>query len=314
MSPSLSIVERALRATRETREIEFKSEFDPSHRGHWCEIIKDIMAIANSGGGIIVFGLDNKGQPTDSDLAPLLKLDPAHITDKIQSYTGVDYDEFEIRKEVKNSKPVVCMILEPFLAPILPMRPGTYEKEPGKQVSAFSAGVFYYRHGAKSDPGSTRDLERIINRNVRSIRQEWMSGVRKIVSAPKGSVVSVHPKEVRLSLNQKAQPFRLTENKSAPEFRLVNPNMTHPYRMKELLSVLNIELEPLPKKINVYDIRALLEFFGLWENIQLTYKPQFGPRIYSPEFISWIKDNVSKDRYFLRSVRTKLRRGQRRRL
>lgn len=103
MSPSLSIVERALRASRETREIEFKSEFDPSQRGHWCEIIKDIMAIANSGGGVIVFGLDSTGQPTGSDVMPLLKIDPAQITDKVHSYTGVDYDEFEIRKEIKDS-------------------------------------------------------------------------------------------------------------------------------------------------------------------------------------------------------------------
>ena len=37
----------------ETASLDFKSEFNPNSNQDWCEVIKDIAAIANSGGGII---------------------------------------------------------------------------------------------------------------------------------------------------------------------------------------------------------------------------------------------------------------------
>ena len=55
---------RVKRAKRESKYMEFKSEFDPSSSENWCEILKDVVAISNSGGGLIGFGLDSHGCPT----------------------------------------------------------------------------------------------------------------------------------------------------------------------------------------------------------------------------------------------------------
>ena len=44
-------LDEALLATAETDEIDFKKEFDPSVDGEWCELLKDILAMGNSGGG-----------------------------------------------------------------------------------------------------------------------------------------------------------------------------------------------------------------------------------------------------------------------
>lgn len=76
-------VERAKRAKRESKYIEFKSEFEATSPGDWCEIIKDLVAISNSGGGVVAFGLDSRGNPTGNDVSSVLSLDPAEITDKI---------------------------------------------------------------------------------------------------------------------------------------------------------------------------------------------------------------------------------------
>ena len=46
------ILQKALAAERESSRIEFKREFNPASRAQWCEAIKDIAAIANSGGGV----------------------------------------------------------------------------------------------------------------------------------------------------------------------------------------------------------------------------------------------------------------------
>lgn len=55
------LLERAENARRESKSLDFKREFDPMSTPEWCEIIKDIVAFANSGGGVIVFGVNNDG-------------------------------------------------------------------------------------------------------------------------------------------------------------------------------------------------------------------------------------------------------------
>ena len=68
--------------------------FNPDSAGHWCEITKDIIAIANSGGGVILFGVDSVGTPTECDLGRLAKVDPSDVTNKILKYTGfVDLED-----------------------------------------------------------------------------------------------------------------------------------------------------------------------------------------------------------------------------
>ena len=51
------LISKALNAKRESKYIEFKSEFNPDSPQDWCEIIKDIVALANTGGGVIIFGV-----------------------------------------------------------------------------------------------------------------------------------------------------------------------------------------------------------------------------------------------------------------
>ena len=51
------IIARGLNAKRESKYIEFKSSFDSKSGRDWCEIIKHIVAISNTGDGVIIFGL-----------------------------------------------------------------------------------------------------------------------------------------------------------------------------------------------------------------------------------------------------------------
>ncbi len=80
-----TLLDKALTATRESRPIEFKEEFDVRSTRDWCEILKDIVAMANTGGGVILVGLDNKGEPVGSDVRALLDLDSADLANKIVS-------------------------------------------------------------------------------------------------------------------------------------------------------------------------------------------------------------------------------------
>lgn len=55
-------------AEKESAELDFKAAFDTTAPQDWCELIKDIVAMANSGGGLIVFGVNDDGTPATGDL------------------------------------------------------------------------------------------------------------------------------------------------------------------------------------------------------------------------------------------------------
>jgi predicted HTH transcriptional regulator len=83
---SRNLVE-VLSAKRESKQIEFKESFDASQTQDWCEVLKDLVAIANSGGGYILFGVKNDGSLSGWDRGQLCSVDPAKIADKILSYS-----------------------------------------------------------------------------------------------------------------------------------------------------------------------------------------------------------------------------------
>lgn len=219
----MDIVQKALSAKRESKHVEFKRGFDPSEQGAWCELIKDLAAIANSGGGIIVFGLDSQGAPTGEPIEAMTSIDPADIANKVLKYTGqVDF-EFEVRRLTKQASALAAFVIPAAAVPLIFEKPGTYDIGGGKQKTAFGVGTVYFRHGAKSEPGTSEDIRRVIERQLDQIRRSWLRGVRKIIQAPQGAhILALHPttKEVRQALatsvravdDPKATPVRLTRD------------------------------------------------------------------------------------------------------
>lgn len=152
--------ERAETAARESKTLDFKETFDPSENHEWPELIKDFVALANSGGGLIVVGVRNDSTPSGSDVSPVLKLDPATIGDKIERYTGVHFADFEVVEATRAEQQVAVIVVGAVAdAPIAFTKPGTYVPAGlTNQKNAFSSGTVYFRHGAKSEPGTTADL------------------------------------------------------------------------------------------------------------------------------------------------------------
>ncbi len=218
------LIQKSITAKRESKHIEFKESFDPTSPQEWCEIIKDIVAIANSGGGVILFGVDNVGKPCRVTLKPLSDLDPAEIADKISKYTGSIDLEFDICEVTKGRRTLIAFLIQAVSIPIVFKKPGTYDIGSGKQRTAFSVGTVYFRHGAKSEPGTSDDIRRVIERQLDNIRKSWIKGVRKVVRAPEGSQVITLPSNridvsstqtttVRAVKDPKATPVLLTRDR-----------------------------------------------------------------------------------------------------
>jgi hypothetical protein len=249
-------LERALVAKRESRRVAFRTRFD-------ADTVTDVVAMANSGGGVIVF-----------EEGPI---DKAALGDV----------KFEVVDAVKDSRPVVALIIDEAPVPIV------------------MDGIVYVRHGAKSEPATTKDLAGVIDRRVSAHRKSWLSAVRNVVQRRQPALSS----EVRDSDSPSATPIRVVTDPRAPAFRVIDYDRTHPYRQKELLAAFRARVPSRP--INQFDLLSVRHTHAIDANADFSHKSLFGTRQYSQKFLDWLVGKAESDGAFFSEARARRKRGMR---
>lgn len=299
---------RALRAKRESKSVDFKRSFEPGAAADWCELIKDIVAMANTGGGAIIIGVANDGTSVDEESADrAMTIDSAVITDKLAAYTGVHFDAFTLELGDRGGHRVAVLSIDAATHPLVFERPGTYAVADNRQKTAFGVGTLYVRHGAKSEPATSADISRILERLLAKVRKDWLQGVRRVVNAPSGSAISVLPPGVQQSDDPNATPIRITTDPNAPEFRLIDPDVTHPLRATELLKTIN-ESVHAEDRLNSFHILALRRLYDVDSNPRFFHKARFGSPQYSLAFASWLLEQYARDQRFFEATKEEYRR------
>lgn len=296
------------KADNETAELDFKAAFDPKAAQDWCELIKDIVAMANSGGGIVVFGINDDGTPSSGDLKPMQALDPATIVDKIKKYTDQQFADFTLFSATCGGVPVMALVVSGVPIPIIFASPGTYDVGSGKQKTSFSKGTIYFRHGAKSEPGTSEDLRAALDRELARIRSSWLDGITKVVTAPIGATISVLPSEVKLSGAETATAVRLVNDESAPAFKAMRTDLLYPYRQKELVSRVNELLAG--QKITGHDVYCVRKAHGVDAQPNFFYKPQFSSPQYSEAYAAWMVEQHGSDSDFFQKARDSVKKRE----
>ena len=296
------VLDALLQRTSETADVDFKGSFDPSNIGEWLEIVKDVVAIANSGGGAIIIGANDDGTPSGADISDAVAIDPADLTNKIYKYTGINFGEFEIAEGRAGEASMCVIAIRTTHIPIVFTKVGTYEVAPDKQKNAFSVGTVYFRHGAKSEPATSDDLRAFLERELESIRRSWLEGIAKVVEAPAGSRFAVLPPEGP-SHSPTELPIRLTSDTSAPPYYAVPLDQTHPYRQKEVVLEVNHRLRG--KKVSSHDIFCVRRVYEIDRNIDLCYTQKFASPRYSQRFVDWIVEQAESDPQFFEEAKAK---------
>ncbi len=295
------VIDRIEESEKENSDLDFKSEFDPAAPQDWCELTKDIIAMANSGGGLILFGVNDDGTPAMMDLKQILTLDSAVIGDKIQKYTGQHFADFAFSSCSRRGCSVAVLSVSAVRIPIVFTAPGTYDIGAGRQKTAFSRGTVYFRHGPKSEPGTSEDLRAALNRELDRVRSSWLDGITKVVTAPVGATISVLPEEVKLSGAEAATAVRLVNDESAPAFKAYRTDLLYPYRQKELIARVNELL--VGSKISAHDIHCVRKAYGVDAQPNFFYKPQFSSPQYSDAFVAWMIEQFRADAEFFQKAR-----------
>ena len=180
-------------------------------------------------------------------------------------------------------------------------KPGTYAIADNKQKTAFSQGTLYFRHGAKSEPCDSDDLKEIIERNLERIKKSWLGNIRKVVTAPTGAKIEVLPPTVVAATSMTATPIRITNDETAPTYKLEDPNKTHPHRGKDILNSLNQELKV---KLNLFHLLCIRKKYKIdTTRPDFFYKPMYGSPQFSTLFLQWLMDSYKSDNNFFDKIR-----------
>jgi hypothetical protein len=293
----------------ESEILDFKSKFDPSSKQDWCELIKDIVAMTNSGGGRIVFGVNDDGSPSNADLDPIASVDPADLTNKVHSYTEQQFPDHSVSKGILKGANVVVMEIGLSRIPMVFTSPGTYPTGSGTQKTAFAKGTVYFRHGAKSEPATSEDIRASIERELTRVKDFWLQGIGKVVTAPPGTVVQVVQQDVSLKDTPESAPIRLTNDANAPAFRAIQADRLYPYRQKELINKINERIGR--KVIGPFEVLAIRYAHNVDANPTFSYKSQWSPRQYSDAFAAWLIEAYEADNEFFVRAKESLKRKYR---
>jgi hypothetical protein len=295
------LIEKALSATRESKSIEFKSRFDVTSNQDWCELIKDIIAMSNSGGGIILLGVADDGGNAAYDPAPFLDTDAADVSNKISKYTGTPFSDFEVLGLERTGGLVAAIAIGPSAIPIVFRKPGTYELQDRQQRTSFKEGTIYFRHGAKSAPGTSDDLLKSFQAELDRVKKSWLQDIGKIVRAPPESEVLIVSKDAQQSAGGRAAIIRLTTDPNAPIYGKIDVDVTHPFRQKEVIAKVKEELPGVV--FNSHDFLSIRYAHWIADHPEFQHKPKFGSPQYSQALVDWIVSSYKNDKNFFNDAR-----------
>lgn len=310
ISSRQKLLQRAQVAKRESKHIDFKREFDLSSAEAWCEVIKDIVAFANSGGGIIVFGVADDGSDTNMDPAQLLAYDSADITNRISRYTNYQFSEFEVVEILRDGNQHAALIVSAVGVPIIFAKPGTYDIGGGRQKSAFAQGTIYFRHGSKSEHGNRDDLSSWRDREIERVRKSWMGGIRKVVETSADDTVAVITSSTAGPKGGAVVHAKLSTDPAAIPLVPANTEEIWPHRQIDIIRAVNRRLAPRAH-INTHDIYCIKKKFDIFKSHpEFAHKPHsLSSPQFSPSFIDWIVDQYTNDDQFFKRMRDEMRHG-----
>ncbi len=194
-----TLAEELIHQGFESPELDYKRDFDDS-TGAWMEIAKDVFAMANAGGGFIVFGVED-GTFKPIGLDETFHLDSQVWADKISKWaTGrveLSYYEHVARVNGIQRKFPILQVHESIGSLLVPKTDGRYTLPGGQSKVAFRQGLIYTRRDTSSVVASGDEFWRLF----------W--SLLKRTAERTGSQET--PLEVLSTLTRKARPDNIEE-------------------------------------------------------------------------------------------------------
>jgi hypothetical protein len=286
MADASRLLKRAATAKRSSKRVALKEDFDSGAPGDWLELVRDVAAIANSGGGVVVV---RSAIPLEEEL----------LHEQLARYVQPDFESFELHDVTRKGRAETAVVVDSVMGtPLVFFAQGRYRDADGREHVVFAEGGLYFRHGAKSEPPTGGDVRDFIGRQLDATRQQWLANIRQVMHAPDRAEVAIVETAER---DEEGRPtlIRLTTDPHAPLYGQVDPDRSHPYRQKEVIAEVNKRLDG--RGINAFDILSVRRVYAIGEETrpEFVHVPKFGSPQYSDAFVDWLVDqDVRNPRFF----------------
>ena len=284
------LLSRAAEAKRSSKRVALRDEFDVGATGAWLDLVRDMAAMANSGGGVVV-------------LDRVADLDEERIHEQLASYAEPEFEAFALHEITRAGRPATAIDVESATnTPLVFARQGRYRGADGTEHVAFVRGGLYFRHGSRSEPATGADVRDFIKRQLDATRAQWLANIRQVMHAPDGAEVAVIETAER---DEEGRPtlIRLTTDPHAPLYGQVDPDQSHPYRQKEVIREVNARLDG--HGVNAFDVLSVRRVHAISEETrpEFVHVPKFGSPQYSDAFVDWLVEQDSGDPNFFEKAK-----------
>ena len=166
----------------ETALCDLKAEFDPQRS--WPDLAKDIVAMSNSGGGILIFGISDDGRRIGLHRSLVKEFDAARINSRIEARAPgarlqTAYAEFSYYR-----------LMYGFLVVRSNDQLIVFEKDwsrptgSANQEAVVRPGVLYVRGVAETRPAKQMDLSLIVQRLIQTGSQKLLARIEQTAAVP----------------------------------------------------------------------------------------------------------------------------------
>lgn len=165
----------------EGTNVDLKLTFDSSAPAAMVELIKDLVAMANSGGGSIKYGY-NETEKRGVSKELINVLDGAKVSDKVNSYvTPAKVSVSHQVEELADGNVGITLSIAPVgKYPLVFSKDGHVH---GRADPVFRKGDIYVRHGAKSEKATYEDLVGFIDTAIGTVRGNLLTQLQGLINS-----------------------------------------------------------------------------------------------------------------------------------
>ena len=176
----------------EKPNIDYKIDFDTSSDKAKVDLVKNIVAMSNYGGGSIIFGRDEVSSPGISE-EKTKALDSARITDFLERFiTPAQISLGHNVELLPNGKYILEVIIVPTDFPVVFARDGMWKGADNKKDKPlFVKGDIWTRHSTKTERMTYEDLRTWIEKAKQKEKEQILDRINTIANLPDGANIQI---------------------------------------------------------------------------------------------------------------------------
>ena len=179
--------------------------------------VKALISFANTEGGFVVCGVDQKGRWVGLSDEDLIHMDPAKLTELIEGVVSPEIPQLNYT-EMKHRRKIFIILHTPpsEVMPHVTTKAITDRRLHARSHTILAARAVYCRYGGKSDLATSMALQRIVAKRTEFLRADLLRRIKEVpvpvASAMKGAGLLGRGTAVRVT--------RLTNDPTAPTVHL----------------------------------------------------------------------------------------------